>query len=93
MTTLDGKPATTPAPRRSREGPGPAPKQREVWFDNPDFPYLFLAALQREATAWIARRAFVVPSRLGPVVLIDVDALDDPIVRSLIERLEGKVNR
>jgi hypothetical protein len=65
--------------------------ERVIRFDNPDFPYLFVAALQRDASASVATHATVVPSATGPVVLIGVDVLDEPIVRWLIGSLDAVV--
>jgi hypothetical protein len=84
----DGEPARFPDPLIATDG---GQGEREVSFENPDFAYLFMAALRREASDAVARQAMVVPSASGPAILIDADALDRPVVRSLVNRLEGTV--
>jgi hypothetical protein len=91
VTIYDGddrEPARFPDPLL---GPYRAREQREVSFENPDYPYLFMAALRRETSDEVARQAIVVPSASGPAILIDTDALDRPLVRLLVIRLEGRI--
>jgi hypothetical protein len=95
----DGAASTTTFPVESSEAAGlPDPvaseaRRSQIWFDGADDAYLVAAALRRYLDVSLVSDVILVPTNHGPGLDVPVDALALPLVRGLIQRFNGHVDR
>jgi hypothetical protein len=65
----------------------------QIWFDGPDEAYLVAAAIRRHLGGTVVADVLLVPTVHGPALELPEDAAEDPLVRALVRRFGGHVDR
>jgi len=68
-----------------------AESRRQVRFAEPDEAYLVAAAIRQHLDGGMPAGVFLVPTRTGPALDMPETALDDPFVRGVIRRFNGRL--
>lgn len=68
-------------------------RRAQIWFDGADDAYLVAAALRRYLDVSLVSDVILVPTDRGPGLDVPVEALALPLVRGLIQRFDGHVDR
>jgi hypothetical protein len=89
ISTLDGG-------RRRRTGTALPPviaDRCQIWFDDPDDADLVAAAIHRYLQADVVAGLALIPTDHGPALELPMSAMSLRLVRSLVRRFEGRVER
>lgn len=65
----------------------------QIWFDGPDEAYLVAAAIRRHLGGTVVADVLLVPTLHGPALELPEDAAEDALVKALVRRFGGHVDR